>query len=191
MRLHPIEKPAGLAMRFAYVMTRRRLGKVLTPMKVVTARMPRSLRLTYEIQRFEMTGIRLDPALHYLIVTFTSWLNGCSFCHDLARAVASKERLPMEAFDALPDYRSSSVFTASQRAALAYVEEATRHKRVSDTTFARLREHFEDWQIAEITWLNALENYYNLINLPLEIGSDGFCALPRYRTSDAGTRAAP
>jgi hypothetical protein len=29
----------------------------------------------------------------------------------------------------------------------------------------------------EITWLNALENYYNLINVPLEIGSDGFCTI--------------
>jgi hypothetical protein len=25
----------------------------------------------------------------------------------------------------------------------------------------------------EITWLNAVHNYYNLINLPLEIESDG------------------
>jgi hypothetical protein len=36
-----------------------------------------------------------------------------------------------------------------------------------------------------ITWLNALDNYYNLINLPLEIESDGFCALAEART--AGT----
>lgn len=177
MRLQPIEKPKGLGMRFAYFMTRRRLGKVLTPMKVVTARMPGSLRMTYEIQRYELTGVRLDPTLHYLVATFTSWINGCSFCQDLGRAMAMREHLPMEAFAALPEYRTSPLFTASQKAALAYVEEATRYKRVSDATFASLCEHFEAWQIAEITWLNALENYYNLINLPLEIDSDGFCAL--------------
>jgi alkylhydroperoxidase family enzyme len=41
--------------------------------------------------------------------------------------------------------------------------------RVSDATFASLRKQFNDREIVEITWLNALENYYNLINIPLEI----------------------
>ncbi|MGO9642184.1 MAG: hypothetical protein ACLP1Y_12880 [Candidatus Acidiferrales bacterium] len=64
---------------------------------------------------------------------------------------------------------------------LAYVEEATRHKRVSDATFEALRKHFKDWEIVEITWLNAVENYYNPINLPLEIESDGLCAIAQAR----------
>ena len=57
------------------------------------------------------------------------------------------------------------------------MEETTRHKRVSDATFEALRKHCSEREIVEITWLNAFENYYNLINLPLEIESDGFCAL--------------
>jgi alkylhydroperoxidase family enzyme len=65
------------------------------------------------------------------------------------------------------------------------VEEATRHKRVSDATFETLRKHYSELEIVEITWLNALENYYNLVNLPHEIESDGFCALAQART--AGT----
>jgi len=66
-------------------------------------------------------------------------------------------------------------------AALAYVEEATRQRRVGDATFAVLRRHFEDTHIAEITWLCALENYFNLINVPLEIESDGLCAIAERR----------
>ncbi len=27
--------------------------------------------------------------------------------------------------------------------------------------------------------INAIENYYNLVNMPLEIGSGGFCAIVR------------
>ena len=70
-----------------------------------------------------------------------------------------------------------------ERAALAYTEEATRHKRVSDATFETLRNHFNEREIVEITWVNALENYYNLINLPLEIESDGLCAIAESRTT--------
>jgi len=46
-----------------------------------------------------------------------------------------------------------------------------------------LRRHFNEREIVEITWLNALENYYNLINLPLEIESDGFCDIVQRRAA--------
>ena len=51
------------------------------------------------------------------------------------------------------------------------------HQAVSNATFEALRKHFSEREIVEITWLNAVENYYNLINIPLEIESDGFCAI--------------
>ncbi len=89
----------------------------------------------------------------------------------------------MEKFDALPDYRTSPLFSDRERAALAYTEEATRQKRVADATFDTLRRHFNEREIVEITWLNALENYYNLINLPLEIESDGFCDIVQRRAA--------
>jgi hypothetical protein len=40
MRLEPIEKPKGLRMRIAFWMTRRQLGKVITPIKVLYPRVP-------------------------------------------------------------------------------------------------------------------------------------------------------
>jgi alkylhydroperoxidase family enzyme len=69
------------------------------------------------------------------------------------------------------------------------VEEATRDKRVSDATFAAMREHFTDEQIVAITWLNAVENYFNLLNGPLEIESDGLCLIAERRTSARATSA--
>jgi hypothetical protein len=38
--LAPIEKPVGLIMKLAYYFTRREFGKVLTPLKVHSARLP-------------------------------------------------------------------------------------------------------------------------------------------------------
>jgi len=181
MRLEPIEKPTGLLMRIAYWMTRRQLGKVITPMKVMYPRMPGVLKLSYEIQKFEMKGLRLEPELHFMVGILAAQINGCSFCVDIGRAVAIRRHLGMEKFNALSEYRTSPLFSDRERAALAYAEEATRQKRVSDATFEALRTHFSEWEIMEITWVNAVENYFNLITLPLEIESDGLCAIAEAR----------
>jgi AhpD family alkylhydroperoxidase len=191
MRLKPIEKPAGLMMRFAFWMTRRHLGKVITPMKVLYPRAPKMMKLSYEIQKFEMNGIRLEPGLRFMVGTLVSLINGCSFCVDIGRAVAIREHLAMEKLNALLEYRTSPLFSDRERAALAYVEEATRHKRVSDATFETLRRHFAEWEIVEITWLNAVHNYYNLINLPLEIESDGLCAIAQGQVASGHTVRPP
>src|SRR3989475_5504016 len=167
MRLEPIEKPKGFPMRIAYWMTRRQLGKVMTPMKVLFPRMPGMLRLSYEITKFETKGIRLEPRLHYMVVTLASRINGCSFCVDLARSVAIREHLGMEKFDAILEYRTSPLFSDRERSALAYVEEATRHRRVAAPPLPGRPKHFHEWGIAGITRLDTLEDYYNLINIPL------------------------
>ncbi len=41
--LSPIEKPKGLMMKLAYYFTRRQFGKVLTPLKVHSARFDQSV----------------------------------------------------------------------------------------------------------------------------------------------------
>jgi alkylhydroperoxidase family enzyme len=181
MRLEPIEKPKGLMMRIAFWMTRRQFGKVLTAMKVLYPRMPGAMKLSYEIQKFEMKGLRIELGLHYMVAALASHINGCGCCVDIARAMAIREHLGMEKFNALREYETSPLFSDQERAALAYVEEATRHKRVSDATFEALRKHFSERDILEITWLNAVHNYYNLINVPLEIESDGLCAIAQAR----------
>jgi alkylhydroperoxidase family enzyme len=177
MRLEAIEKPVGLMMRIAFWMTRRQFGKVLTPMKVLYPRVPEMMKLAYEIVKFETKGIRLEPGLRFMVATLVSQINGCGFCVDIARAMAIREHLGMEKFNTLSEYRTSPLFSDRERAALAYVEEATRRKRVCDTTFQELRKHFSEREIVEITCLNAVHNYYNLINVPLEIESDGFCTI--------------
>src|SRR5207237_10306819 len=107
----------------------------------------------------------------------SSRMLGCECCVARWRSRAIREHLAMEQFDALPESRTSPLFSARERAALAYAEEATKNRRVSDATFEELRKHFSEEEIAEITWVNAIENYYNLLNIPLEIGSDGYCSI--------------
>jgi len=182
-RITPIEQPTNLFTRLMYWVMKRRLGKVMTPAKVVYARMPKSFVVAYAEVWLMEGGLKLDPALTHLTRTWVAMINGCSFCVDIGKAVAVQHHMTLDKFDALPEYRTSALFSERERAALDYVDEATRNKRVSDATFEVLRRHFDDREIVELTWLNALENYYNLINLPLGIGSDGLCAIAQRRAA--------
>ncbi len=183
MRIEPIERPRQLIARIAYWITKRRLGKVMTPMKVVYARVPALFRLAYAEVNIVEKKLTVDSTISILVRTWAAMINDCTFCVDIAKAVAVQRRLGMEKLTALPQYRTSPLFSARERAALAYAEEATRHKQVGDETFTELRRHFNETEIVEITWLNALENYYNLINLPLGIESDGLCAIAERRVA--------
>jgi len=177
MRLSAVENPKSLMVRFAYWMSRRRLGKVMTPLKSVFARIPKTILVQYGITRVLESGLTLDRGLQFLVQHQVAAMNDCGFCIDIGRAMAVDYELDLAKLEALANYRTDSRFDDRERAALAYVEEVTRQKRVSNETFAALRRHFDETQVAEITWLCALENYFNLINVPLEIESDGLCVI--------------
>lgn len=177
MRLSPIEKPQGLKMKIAYWLTRRRLGKVITPLKVVYARVPKSLTLGQAMNKFLMSPFRIEKELVFLVESYTAGLNKCGFCIDIGHALAMHVAPEMmEKLYAVVDFRTDPRFTARERAALEYVHAITHEKHVNNDTFAALREQFSDEEIVEITMINAIENYYNLVNIPLEIESDGLCA---------------
>jgi alkylhydroperoxidase family enzyme len=176
MRLQPIEQPKGLMMRLAFWFVRRQFGKVMTPMKVAYTRMPEMMKFAMALGKLQKS-LTLDHSMHLLLGTLGAQINGCAFCTDLKLAMAVREQLGLEKFNALSEYRTSPVFSPRERAALAYVEEATRNKRVTDETFAELRKHFNEREIIEITFLVAAESFYNTFNIALGIESDGLCAI--------------
>jgi len=179
MRLTPIDRPPTLFARLVFAVLKRFLGRVPTPYRVVFTRMPRALFAHMMMVTVLDRRLRLDPDLKVLIESHVATLNGCTFCLDLVQAVALRRNPDLQQkLGRLDAYRTDSLFSARERAALAYVESIAREHRVDDVTFAALRRHFDDAEIVEITWVNALEQYFNAINVGLGIGSDGFCALP-------------
>ena len=177
-RLQPIERPRSLKMRFMYWMTQRRFGKVISPMKIAYARVPGAFALGYRMGKFVESDMNLEPQLKFLVQTLVSSINDCAFCVDFAQHRASGMKAYIAKARSIRSYATHADFSARERAALSYAEEATLNKRVSDDTFAMLREHFDEREIVELTMLVAIDNYYNLVNIPLEIESDGFCSLP-------------
>jgi AhpD family alkylhydroperoxidase len=164
-------------MRLIYYFTRRKFGKVITPLKVVTARVPKSTRMSYEIAKMMEHGFTINKELQSLLHIHISQLNQCGFCVDIGTAHALQDGASQEKIWDIPNYRTSSRFTAAERAAIAWVEEITLTGTAGDKTFNELRTHFSDVHIAEITMLNALENYFNITNRPLGIESDELCQL--------------
>jgi alkylhydroperoxidase family enzyme len=74
----------------------------------------------------------------------------------------------------------SSAFSDLERVALAYAERMTyTGRKVDDALFGRLKEHFSEPQIVELTAAIALENFRSKFNPALGVESQGFCLLPK------------
>ncbi len=72
----------------------------------------------------------------------------------------------------------SDLYSERERAALAYAEAMTvTGRKVTDELFARVRAHFSEPEIVELTAAVALENFRSKFNSALGIEAQGFCAL--------------
>ena len=78
--LPPIEKPQGPIMKLAYYFTRRQFGRVLTPLKVHSARLPVAFGLFYtKIGELDKKLVLpLETVL--LIREQVARINVCLFC---------------------------------------------------------------------------------------------------------------
>jgi alkylhydroperoxidase family enzyme len=66
--------------------------------------------------------------------------------------------------DAVKAWRETPFFTDRERAALAWAEQVTRiSEGVSDELYAATREHFNEKEIADLTWVVATINSWNRI----------------------------
>src|SRR5215467_2007654 len=179
--LSPIEKPDGLMMKLAYYFTRRQFGKVLTPLKVHSARLPSAFGLFYTKVGKLDKKLTLPLETVFLIREQVARINVCHFCMDIGRSFVIKEAMNEAKFDALEQYKTSSLFTEAERATLDYVTELTKDKEVNSDTFARLSRHYSERQICEIVWLVASEHLYNITNIGLNIHSDMLCDMSKQR----------
>ena len=78
----------------------------------------------------------------------------------------------------VPTWRDSALFAPVERDALEYAEKMTiTGEKVSDELWARLRGHFNEAQLVELTAAVALENFRSKFNIPLGVEAQGFCVI--------------
>ena len=176
--LSPIETPQDPALQQTYDMVRQYFGKVFTPLKVYSARLPPEF-LQWAMKIGELDHeLQLPQETALLIRGQVARINVCLFCIDSNRYAAIKGSMNEAKFDSLERYRTSPLFTDAERAALDYATELTEKKRVNPRTFARLSQYFSERQICEIVYLIASEHVYNMTNIGLNIHSDMLCKIP-------------
>lgn len=103
---------------------------------------------------------------------------------DINTASGEAAGVPEEKFARLGEYATSPLFTPVERLALAYADGMTiGGQDVSDELFAALREHFSEEAMVELTAHVAFENFRSRFNHALRIEAQGFCRVPRARSS--------
>jgi len=111
----------------------------------------------------------LEHNLIELVKMRASQINGCAFCldmhsKDLRRHGESEQRLYV-----LDAWAESSLYTARERAALAWTEALTRiaETHAPDAEYEGLRAHFTDKEVVDLTTLVGLINLWNRLMIGL------------------------
>ena len=94
-----------------------------------------------------------------------SQINGCGWCIDIHTKKAAAAGETALRINLVAAWRETTVFTEAEQAALALAEEGTRladaDQGVSDETWAQVRKHYDDDQIAAMVSLVAMINAAN------------------------------
>jgi len=126
----------------------------------------------------------IDAPLRSLVTVRVSQINDCPFCVDINSATLLKRGVNVEKARALETWRQSPLFSQREKAVLDYAEAMTRSdQRVGDDMVERLRSHFTDDAIVDLTALIAFQNMSSKFNSALAVPAQGFCKI---RNSTAG-----
>lgn len=155
---------------------RRKYGAVLES-ALVWARAPRLfLGVAFLYGMIDRKSSPIDPVLRSLVTVRVSQLNWCRFCVDLNAATLLERGTSIEKIQALEKWRDSELFDVRERAALDYAEAVTLSDRqVEEDIVKRLKSHFDDDVIVELTGLIAFQNMSSKFNSALGVPAQGFC----------------
>ncbi|OFX02773.1 MAG: hypothetical protein A3D94_21060 [Alphaproteobacteria bacterium RIFCSPHIGHO2_12_FULL_66_14] len=93
----------------------------------------------------------------------------------------------MEKLAEVTDWRDSKLFSEAERLALEYAERITyTDQKVDDALVDKLKQHFTDAQIVELTAAIAMENFRSKFNPSLGVEAQGFCMVPTKPKTKAG-----
>ena len=178
-------RPRGLdpVRRITFAIARRMYGRPMEPTRVVAHH--RRLLMGYGTVATALDrSTAVEEQLKHLAMLRAAQLIGCEWCLDFGSYLAQRSGCSVEKLRELPGWRESASFSELERLVLDYAEAMTRTPvEVSDEQFARLREHFDERQMVELTMAIALENLYSRSNWAFGLEGEGFsdgryCVVP-------------
>jgi len=97
---------------------------------------------------------------------------------DIQHAVGVNAAIPIGKLAALLSYEDSPQFTEREKAALEFSEQITRDDRqVSDECFSRVRRHFSQREIVELTFIVGYQTFASKFAKAFELPSQHFSSL--------------
>jgi alkylhydroperoxidase family enzyme len=183
--LPPIEKPKGLLWKLLYAYSRKKFGKVMTPLKVMAARMPLSFgSFSGKIGQLDKK-LQLPAEAVMLVRQRVAEINVCLFCIDIGRSVTIRSSMSQAKFDELSEYKTSTRFNEKEKTLLDFVTMLARDRKMEQEMFNKLAKHYSEREICEVVWITATEFYYNIGNIGLNIHSDMLCDIARKQSKAA------
>ena len=171
---------------------RRRYGGELAPVDAYLH--TRGLLMGYgALETATERASRVDERLKALAETKAAAIVGCEWCMDFATRYSLDHGVDEAQLRELPRHRDSDAFTELEKLVLDYADAMSRTPAVvSDQLAARMREHFDDAQLVELTNAIAIENLRARFNHALGLDPQGFsegsyCVVPEPAGREAVT----
>jgi alkylhydroperoxidase family enzyme len=177
------EKQAGPIVKLVYRLMRRGVKKMtgreaahgdgIEPI-AIWAHQPKMMSGMGKFQGAVRKGNTVDERIKYLVELKGAQMIGCEYCVDLGSQICRNSGFSDAELLAMPHYRQSDLFTEHEKLALDYTMAVMRTPvAVTDELFARMKEHFTDAQLVEITAMLTVVNL-DRFNAAFGVGSAGF-----------------
>jgi len=148
-------------------------GSGIEPVEI-WAYQPKMMSGMGKFQQAVRKGNSVDERLKNLVELKGAQMIGCEFCVDLGSQICRNAGFSDEELLALPRYRQSDLFSDREKLALDYTVAVMQTPvEVTDDLFAKMKEHFSDAQLVEITALLTVVNL-DRFNAAFGIASAGF-----------------
>ena len=163
-------------LKLFFINQKRKYGVVLEPAKV-WARSPNLfLGVASMYGALDRKKSPIDPELRALITVRVSQINWCEFCVDINSSTVLKRGGSDARLEDLAKFKESDHFTEKEKASLEYAEAMTySDRKVTEELFKKLKAHYNDDEIVELTGLISFQNLSSKFNSALDIAPQGFC----------------
>src|SRR5437763_7399195 len=135
-----------------------------------TAAAPGTYKAMYGLEQY-LHGCGLEESLLHLVRLRASQVNGCAYCLDMhwkdLRAAGEQE----QRLYSLDAWRECPYYTERERAALAWTEAVTlvAGGHVPDSVYEEVRPHFDDKELANLTFAVATINAWNRLAIAARV----------------------
>jgi uncharacterized peroxidase-related enzyme len=163
-RIEPLDPDSVPGLREKLKVVESMLGFVPNS-TLIMARRPELLAAFQQLAAAALGPGRVDPGLKILVGHVASRAAGCRYCIAHTAHIAERRHVTAEKIEAVWDFERSALFSAAERAALAYAQAAAAvPNAVEDNDYVQLKNHFDEEQIVELLGVIALYGFLNRWN---------------------------